>query len=533
MKRPSRWSRSKTLLAALCSQTNQTDPLVSIELTFKDDLNTICIFILFLGSRRPFQLLHSNIKIYEFYDVEQCIQAVQNNSSIHIYLIISMNEFQDIRSLVELDPIHAVYIVTDLESNEIIEAMSTYSKLSGIFVLNEDLLDQLITDICFYRQIRFRLPNMNIFKLESNILDKLNERQVDFLCFQLFSGILSELPNQSIRTDDSNTQNDGHLLSHLIEANTKINYLFKDFKSSTLQNSATTLKEINQRILSLAEDINLSSDTVYRAQIVSETDLKMLQDNSNNLLAIQTFVLASRSFQSVVDICRRAIDNQLTVVLFELKLSDKISVAQLNSDTLAFSLGSLFRIVSTDAEPSGVWRAQLEPADGAMQRIRNQLRIEIGGHLTWLTFGNYLTALKRCDAAKNYYEYLLLVLPSDHPSLAFIYDNMGLMYSEMSDNERALTLFNQASEFDVANLSMPVKQTKVSTTDLSCPESSSIDKMTIFNKIAEIKCCEGDYQAALGYYRQALHVATDSASLQFYQTKIEELLSIKDNVCSD
>ncbi|CAF3052800.1 unnamed protein product [Rotaria sp. Silwood2] len=533
MKRPSHWSRSKELLAQICSQTNQNDTLAPVEHTFNDDLSTICISILFLGSRQPFHLSHSNIKINEFYDIEQCIQWIQNNSSFHIYLIISMSDFQDIRYVVELNSVHAVYIVMDLESNELIEMLSTYSKLSGIFVLNEDLLDQIITDICFYRQIRFRLPDMNIFKLESNILGKLNERQVDFLCFQLFSGILSELPNQSTTTGDSNTQNEGHLLIHLIEANTKINYLFKDFNTSTLQNSVTTLKELNQRILSLAKTINSSSDTVYRAQIVSKTDLKMLQNNSNNLLAIQTFVLASRSFQSVVDICRRAVDNQLTVVLFELKLSNKISVAQLNSDTLVFSLGTLFRLVSTDPELNGVWRAQLEPVDGAMQRIINQLRIEIGGHLTWLTFGNYLTALKRYDAAKNYYEYLLLVLPSDHPSLAFIYDNMGLMYSEMSDNEMALTLFKKASELNVANLPMPAEQIKLSTMDLSCPESSSIDQMTIFNKIAEIKYREGNYQAAIDYYREALHVATDSASLQFYQNKIEKLLSIKDTVDSD
>ncbi|CAF1229616.1 unnamed protein product [Rotaria sordida] len=377
----------------------------------------------------------------------------------------------------------------------------------------------------FQRNINVLIASLNV-TLPSNALNKYTNVKIEH-------GILPELPNQSSTTAVSDTQNDGHLLTYLIEANTKINYLFKDFNISTLQNSTTTLKEINQRILSLAENINPSSDTVYRAQIVSKTDLKMLQDNSNNLLAIQTFVLASRSFQSVVDICRRAVDNQLTVVLFELKLPDKISVAQLNSDTLVFSLGTLFRVISTDEEPGGVWRAQLEPADSAMERIRNQLRIEIGGHLTWLTFGNYLTALKRYDAAKNYYEYLLLVLPFDHPSLAFIYDNMGLMYSEMSDNERALTLFKQASKLDVANLPMPVEQTKLLNTNLSCPESSSIDKMTIFNKIAEIKYREGDYEAALHYYRQALHVATDSASLQFFQTKIEELLSIKDTLGSN
>ncbi|CAF5081585.1 unnamed protein product, partial [Rotaria magnacalcarata] len=60
--------------------------------------------------------------------------------------------------------------------------MSIHSKLSGIFGLNEDLLDQLITDICFYRQIQRHLPTMNAFKLEPNILHKLSDHQIEFLC---------------------------------------------------------------------------------------------------------------------------------------------------------------------------------------------------------------------------------------------------------------------------------------------------------------------------------------------------------------
>ncbi|CAF4295877.1 unnamed protein product, partial [Rotaria magnacalcarata] len=64
-----------------------------------------------------------------------------------------------------------------------------------------------------------------------------------------------------------------------------------------------------------------------------------------------------------------------------------MSVAALNLDTMVFSLGTIFRLVSIGVDPSGVWRAQLEPVDGAMECIKNQLQIEIGGQLTWLTFG--------------------------------------------------------------------------------------------------------------------------------------------------
>ncbi|CAF2022340.1 unnamed protein product [Rotaria magnacalcarata] len=525
MKRPSRWSRSKTLLNQLSSQKSKVDSLVPIKRTVTDDLITIRIFILFIGSRQPFHLSHSKIEITEFDDIAKCNQSIQNSSSTPVYLIISMGEFQDIQSIVELDPVHAVYIVIDPESSDIVQSISSYSKLSGIFVLNEDLLDQLTRDICFHRQISFRLPTMNIFKLESNILSKLNERQKDFLCFQLFSGILSELPLPSTTITDSNIHiKDGHFLADIIEANTKINYLFKDFSATTLQNSVITLKEIDQRIASLPKDIDSTSDTVYRAQIVSKQDLEMLQANSDTLLAIQTFVLASRSFQSIVDICRQAVDNELSVVLFELKLSDHASVASLDPDTVIFSLGTLFRLVSTEPGPGGVWHAQLELADGNMNSITNRLRSEIGGHLTWLTFGNYLTAFKRFDTANNYYEYLLLVLPSDHSSRLSIYNNMGLMYAERNNHTEALKFFKKATTFPVNNLAVEAEQKFQSTACVSTSQSSTPSKIDTLQKIAEMSYAQGNQKTALEYYRRAQDIATDATLRQFYQEKIDKIL---------
>ncbi|CAF3588178.1 unnamed protein product [Rotaria sp. Silwood2] len=170
----------------------------------------------------------------------------------------------------------------------------------------------------------------------------------------------------------------------------------------------------------------------------------MMKDHTNALLAIQAFVLASRSFKSIAEICRRAVNNQLIVVLFELKLSDKAFVASSNSNTVIFGLGTLFRLVSVDSRPDGVWRVQLEIANMEMQSIRDQLRIEIGSNLTWLTFGNYLAAFKRFSAAQHYYEYLQQMLPREHPSLAPIYNNIDLMYSKKKDDMAAFELLKKA-----------------------------------------------------------------------------------------
>ena len=55
MRRPSRWSRSKTLLTELCLQTSQTDLSTStISDTPREGLGTLRIMTLFFGTRRPF-----------------------------------------------------------------------------------------------------------------------------------------------------------------------------------------------------------------------------------------------------------------------------------------------------------------------------------------------------------------------------------------------------------------------------------------------------------------------------------------------
>ena len=337
MQRPSRWSRSKQLLRELCLQKTEQNISIPIDDAQENDLQTCRIVILHLNERPSFHVTHPTIKINEFDDMNHCIHSIETDTSTTVFLLIATNTLDNIQSIAELDRVHAIYIVTNVtfDNNEV-QRMSSYSKLSGIFNPDEDFLEQLTTDICFYHRIRIRTPTISMFKLEPNILDKLNKHQVDFLCFQLFSSILPHLSSQLTTSSENEISNPDQLLSRLIEANLKISHLFQNFNQSTLKESVMKLSEINRNIVSLTKNVESSSVTVYRAQLVTEEDLKMIQNNSNALLAIQTFVLASRSFQSAANICRQAVDNQLTVVLFELKLSERAAVADLDSRNCCF-----------------------------------------------------------------------------------------------------------------------------------------------------------------------------------------------------
>ena len=526
MQRPSRWSRSKTLLTELSSQTSDAALLTSIKDTHKEDVNTLRIITLFFGTRGLFSRSQSQIKVDEFDDVEACLESIRTIPSITIFLVVSVNGHSNMHFLFDLDNVHAIYIIPANNYDESIEKISMHSKVSGVFGFDEDLLDQLTRDICFYRHVRSCTPMLNAFQIGCNIIENPDLQQINFLCFQLFTTILPELPTQLNATAEMKAEHISRLLSLLIDANMNISDLLKQFDRSALHKYVSGLQEFNQRVMALPKSSDSSSSlTVYRAQLVSKKDLQTIRENPQALLSIPTFILASRSFRTISSICRRAADNQLTVNLFELKLSDDILRAELDTNIIVFGLGTLFRLVSIESTPDGVWRTQLESADRATQRINRQLNLEIGGHLTWLTFGNYLTALKRFSAAEEYYNYLLEVLPSNHPSLASIYNNIGLMYSMKKNDQEALIWFEKALKLDVSNSSMPTVPQNSEIGDEPSLQYVTMDRVSILSKLGALNYHQGNRSEALNYYRQALEISTDVSLRLFFEARIEAILS--------
>ncbi|CAF0765307.1 unnamed protein product [Adineta steineri] len=273
----------------------------------------------------------------------------------------------------------------------------------------------------------------------------------------------------------------------------------------------------------------MSPVTVYRAQLVSKKDLETIRNTSNILLSIQTFILASRSLRFVTDLCRRAIDSQLIVILFEFNISENTLRANLNSDTVILSLGALFRLVCTDVAPDGVLHVQLESAEEFMHGIKEQLQYKIGGRLAWLTFGNYLAYRKQFSAAKEYCYYLLHVLPDNHSSRASIYNNIGLICLAMDDDQEAFDWFKKATSSNFSVLTKDLGEGISTATDLLLPQDSLTSPTVLLSKMAEISDRLGNQTTALDLYRQVLEITTDVNLQELYQEKITALLFVDDN----
>ena len=523
--RPTRWNRSKALLDELFSQSiGASIPAVNYN-KFKYELSTLRIVTVFADSRQSFYLSQSHsrkIRLEEYYSIQQFIQSVKNDDMTTVFVLIFMTNVNDIRMIDKIDNVAAIYIVTDAQSIEKMHEMSTYSKVSGIFVPDETLLQQLITDIYFHVQCQIHSPGLGVFKVEPDAWKKFSDHQVNLVRFQLFSSILLELPVRMATTIEGDTMDLGQLLSRYIEANTAINHLFKEFTASTLERTIPALKEMHQYTESCATKVDSISLFVYRAQLVSQKDIQAIQSNPNSFLSVQTFIVASRSLQSIAEICRRARDSQLTVILLTLKLSETASIFTMDSNTVVFKLGTLFRLVSFNMTPDGVYHADLELANGIMQLFIDKLQLEIGKKLTWLTFGNYLIAIKQATAAEEYYLYLKKSIPSDHPNIASMYNNMGLMYSALNNGRQALACFDMALEREAATSSI-LSEDISAAMETSPSENTHGGKVMVLNKLAERSVQHGDYTTALHAYCQALEITEDEQLRKVYQKKIDTL----------
>ncbi|CAF1319419.1 unnamed protein product [Rotaria sp. Silwood1] len=365
---------------------------------------------------------------------------------------------------------------------------------------------------------------MSIFKIDSHILDKLSKDQIDSIRFHFFTDILSQLPIQlTLASFDSDKINIDSLPSYLMELNRTIKNLFKQSDSVKFEKSIQSLKIVSQCVTSLSEQVTSSTFTVYRCQLVSKADLDLMQTNSNILLSPQRFVLASRSIHSILNICRRAVDNRLSVILFEIKLSEKISVVYLNSDLILFNIGILFRLVSIDLRPDGIFYAQIELANATMEHIKEQIQCKLNARLTWLTFGNYLMVLKDDKIAEEYYRCLLNMILPDHPSLVSIYNNMGLMYIMMKKNQQALECFEKVSTLQSQSTQNVTGQNDSSMSIIRFSRETTADKSSTLNKIAEVSYHLEDYSTALDCYQQLFDMEDDKNLREFYRSKIEFL----------
>ncbi|CAF1150889.1 unnamed protein product [Adineta steineri] len=394
------------------------------------------------------------------------------------------------------------------------------------------------------------MPVPFVFAAPNHTLDKWSHDQNKFIAFQLFVNILQELPlasycqqklyNHCLAYADNTSDCDSALNEVTTHTDQFVDWLVNGSFLSAILNSLlqqqilTNLLDIQQVIVAVNQRLSqlpssMSSLVVYRAQLIRAHDLEHIKANTGELIAFHTFLLATENLETAREIGRQAANRGLLAVIFEIDVPVKTRIAKVDECRFIFRFGNIFRLQSIHLAPDGVWYAQLRCADSIFQSVQEQLQIQVGERLTWLTLGNYLCALNNVKEAKSYYEHLLQILPKDHEALASIYNNMGLLFTELGEKQEALKYYNLALG-SIKNTSPNADQCLHLTRFKALPPPAVVELTVscsdVYEQIAETYRRQSKPEQALEFYRKALEQTIDPVSRVQYEQKIQETLSL-------
>ncbi|CAF1206492.1 unnamed protein product [Adineta steineri] len=264
---------------------------------------------------------------------------------------------------------------------------------------------------------------------------------------------------------------------------------------------------------------------VYRAQLIRVQDLEHIKANTGELIAFHTFLLATENLVTAREIARQAANRGLLAVIFEIDVPVKTRIAKVDECRFIFRFGNIFRLQSIHLAPDDVWYAQLRCADSSFQYVQEQLQVQVGERLTWLTLGNYLCALNNVKEAKSYYEHLLEILPKDHEALASIYNNMGLLFTELGDKAEALKYYNLALG-SIKNTSPNTDHCLHHTRFKALPQPAEVELTVscsdVYDQMADTYRRQSEPLQALKSYRKALEQTIDPILRVQIEQKIQD-----------
>lgn len=362
------------------------------------------------------------------------------------------------------------------------------------------------------------------------MVTQLNDEQRDFVSFQMMIEALLNMPPlpdckiemmlacqqlcgidhkffDAIRTNLNNYSAADllqHLTSGLLPLFRLIHRLYKkEFSMKMMLSIEQLLVYIQKAIYTLSPCT--SSLTVYCAQILGSNEIASLKDKSRTeLVSLCSYFMASTCIVTARTIAQQAKAKDYQTTILEIEVPERYAKTVYSVDTnrVIFQLGAVFRLCSVDLAPDGVCYVHLKCVADEKHLITEQLQLQIGERLTWLTFGNYLFALQKYREAIDYYEYLLDHLDQHSLARSSIHNNMGVMFS--------------LAQMDMESDSYYKKALKI------VEHSDSTDDIGTVDLIPGTYC--SDLDQTLNSYKQVLAYSTDSHSCNLYRETISSIL---------
>ncbi|CAF1475651.1 unnamed protein product [Adineta steineri] len=329
-----------------------------------------------------------------------------------------------------------------------------------------------------------------------------------------------------------------------------LNYALRSMVGDTIINMGFFVHDLHQQILQLhQQQVNSyhgKSFIVYRGQGLTKPNFEKLKKAEGGLMSFNNFLSTSKNKEVSIGYADIALTEPDKVgILFIMSVDPCIKSAPFafikeisyfrEEDEILFSMHTVFRVgtVKQMENKSQLYQVELQLTsddDEQLRLLSDRIREETLDSTGWQGLSHLLVKIGQFSKAEELYTVLLeqssdqdekaiyyhqleyikndqgdygkaiwyaeqaleiyqKTLPSNHPNLAPLYNNIGLAYDKMGDYSKTLSYYEKALE--IRQITFP---------------SNHPDLANSYNNIGGMHCIRGEYLKALTYYEQALEI---------------------------
>ena len=437
-----------------------------------------------LTTQKMLRTINTNAQFYT--DVEKCLRLIQNISAEHILLIVSGQlAHQILPQVSSLRAVRAVFIFCETRELHTALLLRNSYKIVDIYT-DQDALFQSISETI--KLIEKQDEVFHLFDRTQKSTRDLSRESASFLWHRLLIDVLKRLPadeqakNEMLdhcaayyrhnKTELKNIERfrTSYTPAHAIKYYTEDSFLYRLLNKALRTEDIGLLYTFRFFIIDLCVQLEdgkkllaeSESLTLYRGQQMPKEEFEHLKTKIGSLIATNGFL--STSCEECVSSefsCRSLLGKDMIQVSLTIKADPKLKTvifADISRQSefkfekeVLFSLGAVFRIDAYDFDDVlSIGKLTLTATDEGSDILKEFLeaqKTQLEVYSPMIYFGRLLMiGSTDIDRAEIYFRALLKTLPNNHPDIAEVYNQIGIMRCLRHKKEEALELFEKALE---------------------------------------------------------------------------------------
>ncbi|CAF2096809.1 unnamed protein product [Rotaria magnacalcarata] len=408
----------------------------------------------------------NNLK--KFQDVKQCQEFIERRSqNDRLILIVSGQLGKEIMPCIhKIRQVISVYVYCmNKKSNE--KWACKFAKVKGVVVELDELVSRIKTDHKIQKKVEEPL-SINIFTASADsgtstmgvngefvfsqvLIDcllRLKSTQVDTK--ELINHCKNEYEGNQIELSNIREFQQDYSPKKVLQWYTRESFFYKTLNAALRTQNIhliflfrSFISDLRQRLQDYQATHRLR---VYRSQVISSDELELLKQSLGQLISINSFFSTSTDYWkalSFLDLSDTSGD--LERIVFEINADPKIVTtkpfADISKDSVfsdeaevLFMIGSIFRLKSIKRDENQVWIIQMtlcSDDENDLKQVLTYMKKQIGsGETNLRTLGKVLCRMGKFDLADKYFKRLLKELPSNHPLISSVYEDLGQLASQ-------------------------------------------------------------------------------------------------------